>query len=79
MNWTEEEHRARHVLLHSMLDELLTDWAMHNTKAGDRQPKLYSNTPIIELMQWSHQQTVKPDLLPGERHEVGGKPRGIRA
>jgi hypothetical protein len=48
-------HRARHIALHRYLDELCADWAA-------QQPcgKVFSNSTIMELMQWSHQQTIRP-------------------
>jgi hypothetical protein len=52
---TEEEHRQRHVELHKALDELIADFLAHT-----RGTKLPSTTPIRELMEWSHKQTVKP-------------------
>jgi hypothetical protein len=57
---TEEQHRKRHIELHHALDELVADWIVHQP-AG----KLLSTTSIMELMQWSHRQTQKPDLIPG--------------
>lgn len=54
---TDEEHKARHVELHKALDELAADWLDHTyTTSG----KLLSNTSIMELMEWSHQQTLNP-------------------
>ena len=48
-----EEHKARHVLLHKELDELLADFIMHTHK-------LPSQTTIMEFLTWSHEQTVNP-------------------
>ncbi len=48
-----EEHKARHQLLHRELDELLADFISH-TKA------LPSKTTIMELVEWSHGQTINP-------------------
>jgi len=48
-----ESHRRRHWKLHEALDELLADFITH-TKA------LPSKTPIIELVKWSFNQTLKP-------------------
>jgi hypothetical protein len=50
---TTEEHKARHILLHAHLDELAADFLIH-TKG---RPSI--NT-IIDLMTWSHQQTINP-------------------
>jgi hypothetical protein len=48
------EHRARHILLHKRLDELLADFIRHTKK-------LPSQTSIMDLMEWSHRQTVEPE------------------
>jgi hypothetical protein len=53
---TTEEHRARHIELHRALDELCADWVTHQNFE-----KLFSNTTIMELMEWSHQQTIQPE------------------
>ena len=45
-----KEHIERHKLLHKMLDELVADF-ISNTN------KLPSQTTILELMKWSHEQT----------------------
>jgi hypothetical protein len=54
---TDDEHRVRHKKLHRALDELCADWI-------DQQPlesnKSFSNTSLIELMEWSYQQTIAP-------------------
>ena len=49
-----EEHRQRHVELHKNLDELVADWIIHNPG------KFPSSTTILELIRWSHQQTIVP-------------------
>jgi hypothetical protein len=51
---TLEEHRQRHQLLHHALDELAADWAHHHWG------ELYSKHSIMELMEWSFQQTRNP-------------------
>ena len=56
---TAQEHQKRHRELHQKLDELLGDFLSH-TKA------LPSQTPILELMQWSNQQASAPDHEPKE-------------
>lgn len=64
MRQTKEQHRRRHQILHRALDELAADWALHHTKLRETgQIKLYTNSTIMELMQWSHKQTVEPDEL----------------
>jgi hypothetical protein len=54
---TSEQHRERHVELHKALDELLADWIRHT----DNRP---SQATVLDLMKWSHQQTIKPDEAP---------------
>jgi hypothetical protein len=48
-----KEHKARHETLHKNLDELVADFLDH-TEA------LPSRTTVMELMEWSHQQTLSP-------------------
>lgn len=54
---TDEEHKQRHVELHKALDELAADWMDHQSASNGR---LFSNTTIMELMEWSHLQTLNP-------------------
>ena len=55
-----DEHKHRHIELHRNLDELITDF-ISNSKAS------ISKTTLIELIEWSHKQTVEPDhQLTGE-------------
>mgnify|MGYP001580647522 CR=1 FL=1 len=56
---TEAEHQQRHAELHRSLDELVTDFITH-TKC------LPSTTTVLELMQWSSEQTVSPSHVPDE-------------
>lgn len=49
-----EKHRKRHEELHKYLDELIADFFVHTKK-------LFSKTPISELMHWSNKQTINPD------------------
>jgi hypothetical protein len=51
---TPEEHRLRHVELHDRFDELLADFLRWHPG------KYPSNTTALELMQWSHAQTIAP-------------------
>ena len=51
-----EEHKARHLLLHHELDELIADFISHNDKA-------LQETTILDLMKWSHAQTIEPTEL----------------
>lgn len=48
-----EEHRRRHVELHKAFDELVADWIAHTGK-------LPSKSSVLELMDWSAQQTKDP-------------------
>lgn len=62
---TKEEHRERHIKLHKALDELMADFASH-TRRG------FTDTSVMELMQWSYKQTQDPD--PDEnRFDYGGE------
>jgi hypothetical protein len=56
---THEEHRQRHIELHQALDELIADWATHQPRG-----KVFSNSTITELMEWSHRQTENPEERP---------------
>lgn len=49
----EEGHKKRHEELHKCLDELVADWIEH-TKG------LPSKCSVLELMLWSHEQTLNP-------------------
>ncbi|HXA24437.1 MAG TPA: hypothetical protein VNW90_19290 [Acetobacteraceae bacterium] len=53
---TNKRRRERHIELHRALDELAAAWAV-------RQPpgKVFSNSTIMELIQWSFKQTQEPD------------------
>jgi len=53
LNLNEEEHKERHKELHKYLDELVADF-IQNTGA------ILSKTTVIELMDWSFEQTKKP-------------------
>lgn len=53
----EERHRARHVLLHRMLDELFADWLRHNLKPPFRG---MDEITLGELIRWSREQTQNP-------------------
>lgn len=56
--FTPEQHRLRHVALHSSLDELVADFARHTGK-------LFSQATLLELMEWSHAQTISPTEAAG--------------
>jgi len=48
-----KQHKKRHLKLHENLDELLADFIVH---ANGR-----ILNPIIDLVKWSHKQTVEVD------------------
>ena len=50
---TEEEHIERHKVLHKHFDELLADFI-------DKARGTLSQTKLIEFLEWSYQQTIKP-------------------
>jgi hypothetical protein len=54
MKHTRLAHIQRHRELHSALDELLADWAIETEVSG------ITNRTVLELMKWSHSQTVDP-------------------
>jgi hypothetical protein len=47
-------HCDRHITLHNHFDELVADFLRHNAA------KRPSNTTVLELMQWSAAETVRP-------------------
>lgn len=51
---THEEHRERHRLLHGMFDELAADYLRHNSD------RMLNNSTLMDLAEWSHQQTLDP-------------------
>lgn len=50
---TSEEHKQRHIELHRYFDELLADWINHTNG-------LPSTATVLDLMEWSHSQTIEP-------------------
>jgi hypothetical protein len=48
-------HRDRHQLLHGHLDELIGDYLGHNRGA------MPSTTTLMQLIEWSHKQTIEPE------------------
>ena len=48
-----EEHIEHHKKLHASLDELSADHIRHTNKVP-------SETTLMELMKWSHEQTINP-------------------
>ncbi len=64
---TKADHRARHVELHKSFDELVADFIIQNPG------RLPSNTTCMDLIKWSHRQTLDPtDVKEGE-HSIGAK------
>jgi hypothetical protein len=53
-----EQHRERHIMLHKLLDELLADY-LTQTKDGS------ITDQIVNLLQWSHAQTLAPTIHTG--------------
>lgn len=52
-----ESHRRRHIELYRAFDELLADYLHH---VGIPRGKLLGDTTLLELAQWSRQQTLEP-------------------
>ena len=53
---TPQEHKEWHIEKHKQLDMLMADWIMTTGKFP-------SKSTVLELMEWSHQQTIKPHEL----------------
>lgn len=60
---TREEHVKAHMDLHKSFDLLLADFIQHNPG------RLLSNTTLMELMKWSHQETENPTLPTGAHYD----------
>lgn len=54
-NMDEKEHKEKHKLLHKYLDELVADFVQNTNK-------IPSETSVMELMEWSHKQTLNKNL-----------------
>jgi len=50
---SEQDHKERHVKLHQGFDELLADFIGHTEG-------LPSKATVMELLEWSYQQTINP-------------------
>jgi len=50
---TLKEHQNRHKKLYASFDELLADFIQHTGKRP-------SETTVMELIEWSHSQTISP-------------------
>ena len=48
-----KSHKEKHVLLHRHFDELIADYMSHTKK-------LFSESSIMDLINWSYKQTEKP-------------------
>ena len=55
---TPDEHRSRHTELHKSIDELFADYLRHHREAR------LSTTTLMQLMEWSYQQTLNPTEAP---------------
>jgi hypothetical protein len=53
---TRDEHRAEHLAMHHALDCLLADYLIQHRGA------LPSKLMVMDLMQWSHSQTIEPSF-----------------
>ncbi len=53
MTMTKAEHIDRHKALHAALDDLVADYLTHTGRG-------LAATSVLELIQWSHAQTVNP-------------------
>lgn len=50
-------HKQIHAELHKSLDNLVADFILHTGKFP-------SKTTVIELIEWSYQQTISPTEIP---------------
>ena len=55
---TKDEHKARHLMLHEALDELLADYIQHHPDKIH-----FLNMPIRDLTYWSFKETLDPTDL----------------
>ncbi len=61
---TPEEHKQRHIELHRALDQLYADFIQHHPEQSN-----FTDMPLIVLLQWSYEQTIRPSELPQSRPE----------
>lgn len=54
---SDKEHLEKHIQLHNSFDELLADFISHTGKRP-------SETSVMELMNWSYEQTINPKRYP---------------
>ncbi len=52
---TPEEHKAKHVELHTALDQLFADYITHHPEESN-----FTDMPLIKLLRWSAQQAENP-------------------
>lgn len=64
----DENHHARHQLLHTHFDELLADYLTQHHAARP------SNMKLMDLMQWSYQQTLNPTKVSSAPRSGGREP-----
>jgi hypothetical protein len=62
---TPQEHKRRHIKLHNALDELFADYIRHHPDQT-----MFTKMPLIDLINWSSEQTKNPTPDPG--HGDGG-------
>lgn len=62
----EEEHREQHIESHKVLDGVVADF-LHNTDKGP------SMATVMELLEWSHEQTFKTIFLSSDKKGEGEK------
>ena len=55
MKRTPEEHKQKHRELHQSLDELFADYIRHHPNETS-----FTTMPFKQLLDWSHEQTIKP-------------------
>ncbi len=65
------EHKIRHEKLHKKLDELIADFIDHNYIM--KKPLILRKTSIMDLMKWSHQQSLNPTERPQDLAKIEAK------
>jgi len=67
-----EIHRKRHLDLHNAFDELLGDYMLHHNLTRP------SQITLLQLLQWSHAQTLSPDAPDGLQTDTAREIHGKR-
>lgn len=73
---TKDEHRQRHVELHKAFDELYADYIRHQPTEGVYLP---SKVTVMQLLEWSMDQTTDPAEVLNEDHADTDQPSPIEA